>query len=58
MWWSCFSYNEKGPYHNWEAETAAEKKEAIADLTARNAARYDKDHADWLATQIDCIRIT
>jgi hypothetical protein len=58
MWWSCFTYDEKGPYHIWEAETAAEKKAAIADLAVRNAARYDKDHADWLATQIDRIRIT
>jgi hypothetical protein len=26
MWWSCFSYYEKGPYHIWEPETLAEKK--------------------------------
>ena len=56
--WSCFSYNKKGPYHIQEAETVAEKKAAIADLAARNAARYNKDHANWLATQIDRIRIT
>ena len=58
MWWSCFSYYEKGPYYIWQAETAAEKKAATADLVARNAARYNKDHADWLATQVDRIRIT
>lgn len=28
MWWSCFSYEEKGPCHIWEEETAKEKKEA------------------------------
>ena len=53
MWWSCFSYDEKGPHHIWEAETVAEKKAATADLAARNTTRYDKDHADWLATQLD-----
>jgi hypothetical protein len=46
MWWSCFSYNEKGLYYIWEAETAAEKKASIADLAARNAARYNKDYTD------------
>ena len=48
--WSCFSYDEKGPYHIWEVETADEKKAATADLTARNTARYDKDHTNWLST--------
>ena len=27
-------------------------------MAARNAARYDKDYTDWLATQVDHIRIT
>ena len=58
MWWSCFSYSDKGPYYIQEAETVAEKKAATADLAARNATRYDKDYADQLATQIDRIRIT
>src|SRR6266498_706070 len=26
MWWSCFCWFEKGPYHIWSPETAAEKK--------------------------------
>ena len=43
MWWSCFSYNKKGPFHIWEEETLAEKKACQEDLKARNAARYDKD---------------
>ncbi len=28
MFWGCFSYDEKGPCHVWEEETAAEKKES------------------------------
>jgi hypothetical protein len=53
IWWSCFTYDEKGPYHIWEAETPAERKAATADLAARNAAKYDKDHADWLISYSD-----
>ena len=45
MWWSCFSWDAKGPYHIWEKETAADKKAMEADLKARNAARYESDKA-------------
>lgn len=27
IWWSCFSYNKKGPYYIWKDETAAEKRD-------------------------------
>jgi DDE superfamily endonuclease len=47
MWWSCFSYDEKGPYHIWEDETLAKKRSCKADLAARNAERYKKDKEDW-----------
>ena len=40
MWWLCFTWHEKGPYHIWSAETPEEKKEATVDLAARNAAKY------------------
>jgi hypothetical protein len=47
MWWSCFSYYAKGPYYIWEPETKAEKKACLADLAARNAARYEADKLEW-----------
>ena len=40
MWWSCFSFDKKGPYYIWEQETKAERKEIEADLKARNKAQY------------------
>ena len=47
MWWSCFSYDEKGPYYIWEDETPAEKRMCKADLASRNAERYEKDKEEW-----------
>ena len=32
MFWGCFSYNKKGPFHIWRNETAKEKKECVEDL--------------------------
>jgi hypothetical protein len=37
MFWGCFSYDKKGPFYIWKAETAAQKKAAEADLKAQNA---------------------
>lgn len=36
MWWSCFSYDRKGPYHIWRPETKAEKAAAIREVEALN----------------------
>lgn len=47
MWWSCFSWDAKGPYHIQEEETVAEKKAMKEDLKARNAAQYESDKAKW-----------
>jgi len=47
MWWSCFSYNKKGPYHIWSPETKAEKEACKKDLDARNTARYEEDCRKW-----------
>jgi hypothetical protein len=47
MWWSCFTYDKKGPYHIWQQETKAKKEACKRDLDARNVARYKKDKADW-----------
>ena len=43
MWWSCFSYYEKGPYHIQELETLDEKKACQADLATRNRERFEED---------------
>jgi len=37
MWWSSFSYYEKGPCHIWKDETVKERNDAIKDLEKRNA---------------------
>lgn len=50
MWWSCFSYYEKGPYHIWATETAADKKAMHADLAARNEAKFEGDLLAWIGT--------
>ncbi len=36
MFWACFSYDEKGPCHVWEEETATEKKEAKEQMNKIN----------------------
>ena len=38
MFWGCFSYDKKGPFHIWKAETTAQKKAAEAELKAKNQA--------------------
>jgi hypothetical protein len=47
MWWSCFTYDEKGPFHVWEEETKEEKEACKKDLASRNALRYDDDKINW-----------
>lgn len=36
MFWSCFSYDHKGPLHIWRPETAQEKKEAALKIDEMN----------------------
>ena len=47
IWWSCFTWDIKEPYHIWEKETVAERKAIEVDLKARNAERYESDKAKW-----------
>ena len=49
---SCFSYNEKGPYHIWRDETPTEKAACKKDLATRNAAKYEKDKEEWEISQL------
>jgi hypothetical protein len=47
MFWGCFSYDKKGPCHIWKAETATQKKAAIADLKALNTVLEPEHKAAW-----------
>jgi hypothetical protein len=47
MWWSCFSYDEKGPYHIWEDETPKQKKEAKKWMDEMNARLMPKCKLEW-----------
>ena len=45
MWWSCFTWDDKGPFHIWKKETATKEKACKEDLNGRNATRYESDKA-------------
>jgi hypothetical protein len=49
MWWSCFTWYEKGPYYIWEEETAEEKKAAKKDLAERNKVAWQDSYIKWLS---------
>ena len=52
MWWSCFFWYEKGPWHIWEPESLAEKAVSKKDLAVQNAARKASNKAKWDAIQV------
>jgi transposase len=59
MFWGCFTYDKKGPFHIWKAETAAQKKAAQAELDAKNAAIEAENREIWeLETAMRRINIT
>lgn len=47
MFWECFSYDKKGPYHIWKPETTAEKKEYAEELAKINEALKPKCKVAW-----------
>ena len=47
MWWSCFTYDNKGPYHIWKPETAAQKKKAQEVIDALNEELEPAAKAEW-----------
>ena len=47
MFWGCFTYDRKGPFHIWQKETSAEKKASIAYIDALNEALEPKLKAEW-----------
>ena len=47
IFWACFSYDKKGPFHIWKKEIAAEKRECETDLAKMNAALESKCKTQW-----------
>lgn len=51
MFWGCIAYNWKGPYHIWEKESAAEKKENDAEVAELAKAAEPEARRIWEAEQ-------
>jgi hypothetical protein len=47
MFWGCFSYDKKGPYHIWRTETKKEKKEAQEAIDQWNRVNEGRLKAEW-----------
>jgi len=47
MWWSCFTYDRKGPYYIWPKETKAMKQKCEKDLKDWNAEIFERDYEEW-----------
>lgn len=59
MFWGCFSYDKKGPFHIQKAKTVSQKKAAEVDLDAQNALIEEKNKAAWeLETRMRRINLT
>ncbi|CAE7020550.1 Transposase [Pyrenophora teres f. teres] len=50
MFWGCFSYDCKGPFHIWRPETAQEKREAAAKIAEMNEALEPLMREEWELT--------
>jgi Transposase len=47
MFWGCFSWDKKGPYHIWKKETAQERKQADEELLQLNIALEPQFKTEW-----------
>ena len=47
IWWSCFTWDYKGPYHIWQKETPADRKEIKKDLDERNRLKEPQAKIEW-----------
>ena len=47
MFWGCFSYDKKGPFHIWSKKTAAEKKQPTKELDEINEAIEKDCKLEW-----------
>jgi Transposase/DDE superfamily endonuclease len=47
MFWGCFSWDKKGPYHIWEPEIAQERIEAEKEIQQMNNQREEQNRKEW-----------
>ena len=47
LFWGCFSYDKKGPFHIWKTETAKEKREAQIELDKLNETLESEAKENW-----------
>ena len=47
LFWGCFSYEKKGPFHIWKTETAKEKREAQIELDKLNETLESEAKENW-----------
>jgi transposase len=47
MFWGCFSYDKKGPFHIWKDETKVQKKAYEKDLIERNELIEPENRRNW-----------
>ena len=47
MFWGCFSYDKKGPFHIWKPETAAERKKADKKIAKLNEELEPLMREEW-----------
>ncbi|NJO32579.1 MAG: hypothetical protein HC869_05015 [Rhodospirillales bacterium] len=51
MFWGCFSWNRKGPYHIWQRETAKEREEVEKELEELNTTLESTLRTEWEFSQ-------
>ena len=47
MFWGCYSYEKKGPFHIWKPETASEKRAAETEIDKINKTLEPLAKASW-----------
>jgi hypothetical protein len=47
MFWGCFSYDRKGPYHIWKTQTVAQRKKDDLELAQLNEQLEEAAKAEW-----------
>jgi hypothetical protein len=58
MFWACFSWDKKGPFHIWKKEKAAQKKAAQAEIDAYNSVHEMEARCEWeLSTAMRRLRL-
>lgn len=47
MFWGCFSWDSKGPYHIWRTQSIAERKKDDLELAELNEKLKATARAEW-----------